>query len=280
LGGVVYIEYFSSNFNYKINNLKRSSLYNFKAFAIDENGIVFSEQLNFRTKDLGTQPFLSLGSNFKVTHYDYNRDATVIDDGGETILEKGFVFGLKDNPTINDNKKIVSGIFFDTLKNLKAQTKYFIKAYAITNAGIGYSQQDTFRTQQNPSNYSVFFNQPIDTIIGGFSVVESVLRSQASITNNGNLPNGIDLYARISSVKGRVNPALVGNTYKVMKDSTVGFGVNMTIADSSNIYVQLILRGKTFEPFYKCNYYVNYGSSNRFSSYYFYTNSSFTCPTR
>ncbi|VBB48096.1 conserved hypothetical protein [uncultured Paludibacter sp.] len=72
-------------------------------------------------------------------------------DGGSDIIAKGVCWSNNDNPTINDNKTIDGSgksKFESYVNNLKLETKYYIRAYAINSVGIGYGNILSFETMK------------------------------------------------------------------------------------------------------------------------------------
>jgi uncharacterized protein (TIGR02145 family) len=73
----------------------------------------------------------------------------VTTDGGNGVTERGICYSTTHSPTIN-NTKISNGsgtgTFVITLTGLVNNTTYYIRAYAINDAGIGYGQEVSFTT--------------------------------------------------------------------------------------------------------------------------------------
>lgn len=70
----------------------------------------------------------------------------VIQNAGGTssiVREVGFCWSTSSTPTLIDDKikAILDGISFNSnISGLKAETKYYIRAYAINEAKVGYSE--------------------------------------------------------------------------------------------------------------------------------------------
>ncbi|QKG79837.1 Omp28-related outer membrane protein [Tenuifilum thalassicum] len=80
---------------------------------------------------------------------------TIVDNGGAQIIEKGFVWSLTENPTVDDNQGIVtlkseSNDFEAKITGLMEKTSYYVRAFAKNSVGIGYSQQVKFTTTEKP----------------------------------------------------------------------------------------------------------------------------------
>jgi hypothetical protein len=81
-------------------------------------------------------------------------DAKTLTNGGLDITEYGFCFSEGDTAHfIKENKVICTPIDWkmkSQLQDLKDGTKYYVKAYAINSAGIGYSEAVSFTTKLLP----------------------------------------------------------------------------------------------------------------------------------
>ena len=75
----------------------------------------------------------------------------IINDGGASITLKGFVLNTSGNPSLDNNEAKTSngqgkGEYKDSINNLNAQTKYFLKAFATNSVGTAYSEAIEFTT--------------------------------------------------------------------------------------------------------------------------------------
>lgn len=73
----------------------------------------------------------------------------ITSDGGATLTDSGLCWSTDQNPTINDNKTSNgngSGSFISNLEGLTANTTYYVRAYAINQAGTGYGGVISFTT--------------------------------------------------------------------------------------------------------------------------------------
>lgn len=71
-------------------------------------------------------------------------NGNVTSENGSTVTERGFVYGLSQNPTTSDNKVIIGsglGTFSGTTPSLGSGTYYF-RAYAINSTGTSYGSQE------------------------------------------------------------------------------------------------------------------------------------------
>lgn len=74
----------------------------------------------------------------------------IVDDGGDEIRSSGLVWSTEENPTLQDNLSTDGhgAEFRSKISGLKANTVYYVRAYAINKAGIAYGDQIKFRTEE------------------------------------------------------------------------------------------------------------------------------------
>jgi uncharacterized protein (TIGR02145 family) len=80
-------------------------------------------------------------------------EGTVIDNGGVSLISRGFCLSLNPTPSFSDsiNIQLTGSDNFDiTINNLIPDTSYYICAYAKNSKGIAISNICKFRTSKNP----------------------------------------------------------------------------------------------------------------------------------
>lgn len=72
--------------------------------------------------------------------------AQVLTTGNGTISECGFVYSVIDNPTVNDVKILCDDKqnLSTTINGLTVGERYYVRAYAINEVGIAYSEESSF----------------------------------------------------------------------------------------------------------------------------------------
>lgn len=112
--------------------------YHIRAFAENAYGIAYSEAIE-----------IHIPSAPKVSKPEWTNTETntfrseVTDNGGSEILEYGFCWNQTGNPEITDNPIKCEAHFITSLGELKPGT-YYIRAYATSKAGTGYSDVLSF----------------------------------------------------------------------------------------------------------------------------------------
>lgn len=96
-------------------------------------------------------PVLTTSAVTKITQNTATTGGSISSDGGVEVSARGVVWSLKPNPTIKDSLSkdaAGTGEFTSSLKNLLADTTYYVRAYATNKYGTAYGLQLTFRTLQ------------------------------------------------------------------------------------------------------------------------------------
>ncbi|MDA0686217.1 MAG: hypothetical protein O3C22_05265 [Bacteroidetes bacterium] len=206
-----------------VKNLDYGQTYHLRAYAINELGVGYSEELSFESYklDLPTVTAKSTVANIKI-------DATaevsgeVVSSNGGTVTERGVVWSSSPNPTINDNKKSNGsglGKFSVVLTGLQYSTKYYYRAYAINEAGTAYSDEYSF------DSYAL---QLASVSVGSAPTVIS--QGGAQITGNVTSANGGTVSDR--GIVWSTSPNPTTNNKKASSGSGVG-SFNATLSGLS-----------------------------------------------
>jgi hypothetical protein len=131
-----------------LDKLTVNTKYYYKAYATNTKGISFGEVQSFTTADYKL-PMVSSDSPIEINYFSVVINGTVTDEGGSLVTERGICYSLNPNPTISENKVIAGtgkGSFITGIYNLKDNSKYFYRAYAINIKGISYGIAKSFNT--------------------------------------------------------------------------------------------------------------------------------------
>lgn len=113
------------------------------AYAINNRGTGYGDVYSF-TLETHSKPMLSSLEIMNYSNYAISLSASVIADGGEEILEKGFCYSDLVMPTIDGEKVIVKEPsikpFQGMIEGLRPATTYAIRAYAKNTHGVAYSK--------------------------------------------------------------------------------------------------------------------------------------------
>ncbi|MCZ2474676.1 LamG domain-containing protein [Aquirufa ecclesiirivi] len=147
------VGYGKGTFFKELDNLKVNTKYYFSAFATNTKGTAYGEILNFTTADYKLAT-LTLEEPKNITYTTVQLSGAVAEDGGVEVSERGFCLNISPNPT-TANIKIINGKGLGTystlVTDLKDETTYYVRAYAINGKGISYGTEFNFKTL----NYSI-----------------------------------------------------------------------------------------------------------------------------
>jgi len=149
---------------------------NFKLFVI-----VFSALLiNSCTTNTNMAPQLTTTAASQISVTGAIAGGELITDGGDRIIQQGICWDSITNPSVTKHKILdLSGksIYSDTISGLKANSIYFVRAFATNFTGTSYGKTVTFTTLKStgPS-----LNTTLITLIG-----ETTASSGGNITSDG-----------------------------------------------------------------------------------------------
>jgi len=131
-----------------VTELIENTTYYYRSFAKNEKGYSLGNIQSFTTLDIKFPEIVTLPvTNILFTLANY--EAEVKYDGGVPILERGFCFSTQPNPTIQDNKYLVSGelgVFKLVMTELQPGTLYYVRSFAKNRKGLQYGNQVSFTT--------------------------------------------------------------------------------------------------------------------------------------
>jgi FlaG/FlaF family flagellin (archaellin) len=143
----------SNKFICALNNLEPNTKYYIRGYAINTSGISFGDVVSFTTEKVGltnvltNQPKSIYATTAKV-------GGTIASDGGSKFSSVGVcVSSVNPIPTTADAKTDVVGVsesvFEVNLIDLKANTKYFIRAFGTNGLGTFYGDVLAFTTRES-----------------------------------------------------------------------------------------------------------------------------------
>ncbi|NLO01247.1 MAG: hypothetical protein GX126_02860 [Bacteroidales bacterium] len=139
-----------ANFSFKITGLKPNTLYFARAFATNELGISFGNEVTFTTLPVITGTVITIQPS-SVSLNTAHAGGRIMDDGDAEIIQKGVCWSITPGPGISLNPFTVNGTgteeFTSNITGLLPGTKYYVRAYIINSAGISYGNELYFNTK-------------------------------------------------------------------------------------------------------------------------------------
>lgn len=133
------------SFSFEITNLLPSHTYYVRAYAQNDNGVSYSNQMVVTTEnglpEVTTAAIRSDLASLAVA------GGEVILDGGFPVIRRGICFGTSPMPTISNNHTVDGsglGSFVSQMTNLTPGVTYYYRAYATNGVGTVYGDQRSF----------------------------------------------------------------------------------------------------------------------------------------
>ena len=144
------------SFSQNVSGLSASTLYHFRAFAINSTDTAYGADSTFTTAAVPPSfaPTVVTGSPASVSSTAALLGGNVSDSGTASVTERGIVYATTANPTTADNKVTIGsglGNFSQNVSGLTAATTYHVRAYAINSVGTSYGADSTFTTLNIPT---------------------------------------------------------------------------------------------------------------------------------
>lgn len=200
-------------FESQLTNLRPSSNYQVRAYAMTNEGVIHGTFQMFSTL-LAYEPSISTIPASDVTLSSAVAGGNISYDGNATVTQRGVVWSQYPNhPTVANNEGITrqgtgDGSFTSSITGLSAQTKYNYRSYATNIMGTSYGTQHVFETVgprifPNPATDYFYVNinneseAPIEIVI--VSIYGNVLKRK-QVTEQGE----IDVFFNTTQLRGGV----------------------------------------------------------------------------
>ena len=144
----------TGEFTYTITGLQANTKYYVRAYAKNDAGTAYGEEISFTTNKQVVLPTVTTTSATSVTESSAVTGGNVTSDGNASVTERGVVYATTQNPT-TANTKVASGSgigsYTCNISGLQSNTTYYVRAYAINSKGTAYGTQVTFTTTESIS---------------------------------------------------------------------------------------------------------------------------------
>ena len=136
-----------ATFSVTLAGLDFATQYYARAYAINDNGTIYGEEMTFTTLPVGPTVLTTAITDSSYTTATGGGDVTA--DGGSAVTARGLCYSITTNPTITDSKTTDGdglGVFTSSLSGLDNGTMYYVRAYASNNTGTSYGAEVSFTT--------------------------------------------------------------------------------------------------------------------------------------
>ncbi len=218
-------------FSYTITGLTLEKTYYVRAYAINPNGRVIStNEVSFQPAIVAPVVEITETSMIDISRAAATLNGVISFAGSPTYTEKGFVYSNTSSPTIDDNKIRAEGKgegnYSATVTNLTLNKVFYVKAYAIQQGTVYYSEGTTY-----------FAVQPIASSVGPITISEigvNAVKLTASI-----IKSGVPEYTERGFVLNtNSNPNIENNIKKVVveKNDSETFSARMNGLSANTLY--------------------------------------------
>lgn len=223
-----------------IPNLVSGTIYYIRAYATNKSGTSYGTEINVST--IGDVPTVVTNPIVDISLTTANGGGNVTNSGGKIVTSRGIIWSTSSNPTINLTTKTVDGSgngqYTSAITGLNQDTKYYVRAYAITDNGVGYGQEVQFNTLPAPSVPNVITNIVTDitattaisggnvTYDGGSNIVRKGICWSTSPNPTINLQTKTIDGSGLGPYVSQISNLTLGLTYYVRAYATNSTGTN------------------------------------------------------
>jgi hypothetical protein len=174
--------------SHTVNGLKEGLVYYWKVLAMNSKGFTISNTYRFTVPFTNPSTTVATDNVSSITSMTATAGGNVTANGAATVAERGIVYSLNANPTINDTRVAATiggaGAFTVGLVGLQSNTTYHTRAYAIIEGTINYGEEVTFTTLGSSASLSALSLREItlDQLVSGnvYSYTASVPNTVSS----------------------------------------------------------------------------------------------------
>lgn len=193
------------------------------------SGVISKQFFNTNTESSALAVFASSGvTSTSQSYTSLAVSATISDNGGSEVTERGFCWSTTTNPTISNSKVSLglgTGSFSTTITGLTSGTTYYVRAYATNAAGISYTGTASFATYFQPT-YAVFASSGVTCTSKEFtSISNTSLTLSANISSNG---GSVVTSRGFCWSQTRVSPEIGNSDYVVVGSGNGTFSSTIT----------------------------------------------------
>ncbi len=207
-----------------LTGLATGTTYNVRSYATNSVGTGYGNVVSFTTSQIAV-PLLTTAQISSITPTTAVSGGNITSDNGSSVIARGVCWNTSTTPTISNSQTsetVSAGVFTSILKQLAANTLYYVRAYATNSAGTGYGNEVSFTT----SHIAI----PFLTTTPITSITQTTAKSGGNITTD----NGGSVIARGACWSINQTPTLSdsksvdGNGSGVFTSSLTGLTLSTT----------------------------------------------------
>ncbi|NSW93969.1 MAG: fibrobacter succinogenes major paralogous domain-containing protein [Bacteroidales bacterium] len=153
----------TGSFTSNLTGLTPNTTYYVRAYAVNSAGTVYGNQVSFTTEQIKLAT-VTTADVTSVTSSSAVSGGEVVSDGGGAVTARGVCWGTLPAPTTAGSKTTDgagTGSFTSNIAGLEPGKTYYVRAYAVNNAGTAYGNEISFNT---PSELAVVSTSQVNMI--------------------------------------------------------------------------------------------------------------------
>lgn len=176
------VGYGTGNFQHTLTGLYPDTTYYLRAYALNEIGIGYGNEITFMTKQSSGLPSVSTDAISTITPSSAICGGDITKSGSTAVTARGVCWSKLQNPTLSDSHTsdgTGTGSFVSSIAGLDSNTVYYVRAYATNSLGTAYGAQVSFIT--NGSGGTI----PMVTTSGVTGITEISAISGGNVISQG-----------------------------------------------------------------------------------------------
>ncbi len=151
----------TGDFTANLTGLTAGAKYYVRAYAVYSGGTVYGNEVSFTAQNQIAAPVLTTSTVIDISATIATAGGRITNVGIPAFTGLGICYATTANPTTANSKVTYTfdepgvGPFTVNLTGLTANTKYYVRAYAVTSAGVTYGNEVSFTTSsagEDPTN--------------------------------------------------------------------------------------------------------------------------------
>ncbi len=224
----------TGNFTSNLTGLAANTKYYVRAYATNSAGTAYGNEVSFTTAtpEPGTvAPVLTTAEVSAITATRATAGGNITNVGTPAYTERGVCYATTTAPTTAASKVSVAGTgtgaFTADLTGLTANTKYYVRAYAVSSSGTVYGTEVSFTTADDTPSVSELTTAKVSAI------------TTTTATTGGNIPSTFTYTERGVCFGITTDPTIHDQKVVVAGTGTGAFTANLTsLIPNTKYYVR------------------------------------------